>query len=284
MYPICVSLWKVVDANFLRAPLLEDYLHDGENYVVFTEQACIESYKGSGLRNVYASLDIVARYPAQVVILHGARHVVALQSQSGYKAPREEFIDREQMRGFREFCEAVRLAESGKPPKGLLKQLHTKKRLASEYFARTLQDAELMRQGVRLLTTSFNPALLKQLRIRSVLSADATEVIMTGILLVAAQLLKTHPDVERIPGSKELPVSFLFRCALGTYLRALRWIAEGGIEQASPARLANDSVDITHVAYATFFDGVLSADQKLNDLYEEACWLLHNIFLTSDPV
>lgn len=272
-----MSLWKVVDANFLRSSLLEDYLRAGDNYVVVTEQGCMECYKGSGLRNLSASLDIVGRYPSNVVILHGARHIVALQSKSGYGTPREEFIDWDQTRNFREFWRAVRLAASGGAPT-VAGELHAKRQLASEYFARTLRDAELMGQGVRLLATSVDPALRKHLRTRSALSADAKEVIITGILQVTAQLLKTHPDVEQIPGPKKLPASFIFRCALGTYLLALRWISDGGIESVPPEKLANDGVDITHVAYATYFDGLLSADRKLNDLYEEAAWFLDNVF------
>jgi hypothetical protein len=100
-------------------------------------------------------------------------------------------------------------------------------------------------------------------------------------LEVAAILFRDHPDVEGVPTADELPHSLVFRHALAVYLLALRWISDGGVSTASPTTLANDLVDVTHVAYATCLDGVLSADRKLNELYEDADWFLRNVFTNS---
>ena len=43
--------------------------------------------------------------------------------------------------------------------------------------------------------------------------------------------------------------------------------------------MRNDLVDINFVAYATYFDGILSADKKLGEIYDEASWLLFNVFI-----
>ena len=44
-------------------------------------------------------------------------------------------------------------------------------------------------------------------------------------------------------------------------------------------RLRNDLVDIGYVAYATLFDGLLSNDRKLLDIYEEATFFLQRVFI-----
>ena len=95
---------------------------------------------------------------------------------------------------------------------------------------------------------------------------------------VAAVLFRDHPDVETVPSAETLPNSLVFRYALAGYLLALRWISDGGINSVPTTTLTNDLADMAHVAYATYFDGVLSADGKLNELYEEVEWLLRNVF------
>lgn len=278
-----MSHWKVVDANFLRSPLLEDYFRaDAGNHVVFTDHGCMEAYKGPGLVNLCRSLDIVSRYPSQVVVLKSTREIVALQSKSACATSREEFVCRVQTRAFSQFCVGARGAASGKAPK-IAEQLLAKSQLANDHFASVQRDAELGSQAVRGIAASYDPTLLKQLRTRASISADYGQAIINGILQVAAILFRDHPDVNRVPSGKDLPACLIFRYALAAYLLGLRWISDGGVESVPPGRLANDLVDVTHVSYATYFDGLLSTDSKLIDLYEEAGWFLRNVFATNIP-
>ncbi len=72
---------KVVDANFLRDPALSVYIEgDPGNQVVFTDYACMECYKGNAIENIRRSLDIVSKYPGQVIVLKGTRDIIRLQS------------------------------------------------------------------------------------------------------------------------------------------------------------------------------------------------------------
>ena len=57
----------------------------------------------------------------------------------------------------------------------------------------------------------------------------------------------------------------------------LKWIAEGGIEQYPIEKMRNDLVDITYSAHATYFDGLLSDDQKVNDIYFQAKQFIDNM-------
>ncbi len=43
---------------------------------------------------------------------------------------------------------------------------------------------------------------------------------------------------------------------------ALRWLIDGGYETRNPDKLQNDVVDMSYVAYASFFDDLLSLDRK----------------------
>src|SRR5262245_51306787 len=103
---------KVVDPNFLRCPALADYLGGHRsNQVVFTDYACMECYKGNSTENIRHSLDIVSRYPEQVIILKGTRDVIRLQAER--RVIPADFVDSQQTAEFRDFCRQVRSALGG---------------------------------------------------------------------------------------------------------------------------------------------------------------------------
>ena len=63
-----------------------------------------------------------------------------------------------------------------------------------------------------------------------------------------------------------------------TYLLALQWISDGGPGTVKRKRLQNDYIDMHYVAYATFYDGLLTRDTKMKGIYEETCFVLKNVF------
>jgi hypothetical protein len=58
------------------------------------------------------------------------------------------------------------------------------------------------------------------------------------------------------------------------------WISVGGAKKVKPDKLRNDLVDVIFAAYATYFDGILSKDEKANAIYSDALWMLTNVFVT----
>jgi hypothetical protein len=94
---------------------------------------------------------------------------------------------------------------------------------------------------------------------------------------MAALLLKKHPTGVKRPNAREARNTYIFRLALCMHLLAHRWISVGGIERTQIAKIRNDFIDASFAAYATYFDGILSDDKKLNDIYERAVWLLNNV-------
>lgn len=61
------------------------------------------------------------------------------------------------------------------------------------------------------------------------------------------------------------------------YLRlwlGFNWIANGGIENVADTKVTNDLVDHDYVITATFFDGVLSKEGRVNEAYEDLRILL----------
>jgi hypothetical protein len=95
---------------------------------------------------------------------------------------------------------------------------------------------------------------------------------------VAGFLFRDHPDVDKIPQASRLPNSYILRYAVSSYLLALRWISDGGPGNVKANRLRNDLVDTHYVAYATFYDGLLTRDAKMTEIYQETRLVLEKVF------
>lgn len=267
---------KVVDANFLRDSALSAYIEgDPRNQVVFTDYACMECYKGNAIENIRRSLNIVSKYPDQVIVLKGTRDIIRLQS-SGYPSL-DDLVDYQQSAEFREFCHGVQAALDGDVT--LMSQLLRLGEEANAHFERMRVDASGTAEAIKEMAQSFTTGQLAELRRRDTLSKETGEIIVRNILSLAALFFHAHPDVSKLPKSHELRDTFIFRFALAAQLLVIWWLTNGGIESVNMDRLRNDVVDMTYVAYATIFDGILSKDRKLLDIYEEATFVLQNVFV-----
>ena len=66
----------------------------------------------------------------------------------------------------------------------------------------------------------------------------------------------------------ELQNTFLFRHSVATFVWSLDWIARRGADNVRADRMRNDVVDVIFATYATFFDGLLSKDERAQRVYQ----------------
>jgi hypothetical protein len=76
-------------------------------------------------------------------------------------------------------------------------------------------------------------------------------------------------DAAALPPPSEAVHTLAFRYGCAGYLLALWWIRNGGIESANDDTLCNDILDAQQAALATYFDGLLTKDVKLQSIYKE---------------
>ncbi len=265
---------KVIDANYFQNPALEEYLSTNEtNKVVFTETACMEAYKGNALKNIYRSIEIVSRYPQQVIVLRQTREIIKLPNSSN---DFENFEDPLQTQGFREFCGNVYRAEKGDV--ALEYQILELGEMAARHFDAIRNDLTRLRQAVEGIARSFGQKHLEALRKGTSLPNEFCERIVNDMLLSAAFLFRNNPDIADISKFHLARNNYLFRLAISCYLLILRWISKGGVGNTSKNTL-NDVIDMSYVAYATFFDGLLSRDEEMQSIYQETRFLLENVFV-----
>lgn len=121
--------------------------------------------------------------------------------------------------------------------------------------------------GIKGISKLYDPSDLKALRKDEELSEDFMDRITKNIIELTKLLLAKHPDVKTLPKFDLLRNSYIFRFTVCAYFLSLRWIKDGGIDQLSPQKLRNDVVDMSYATYGTYFDGLLSMDKKMNEIY-----------------
>ena len=266
---------KIIDANFFRNPELEAYLgSDKRNMVVFNEYACMEAYKGDAIKNISKSIEIVSKFPDQVIILKGTRDVVNLIVSASDLYLLEH---KEQTRGFKRFCSDVQRAVCGY--KILATQILKKGEFASKQFEKIREDTIKIATAINLLEKSFKSCHLKYLRKGQKLPDKLSDKIVHDILMFAVILFKEYTNFLELPKYDQMRNTYIFRLAISNYLLGLRWISEGGPGKVSKEKLQNDIVDMGYVAYASFFDGLLTRDIKMKQIYQDVCLFLNEIYI-----
>jgi hypothetical protein len=265
----------VVDSNFLQSSELRHYLSKSKsNFAVLTDYAAMEAYKGNTLVSIYKSMAILSEFPKQVIILKGTQTVCGLRGRlSGLQ---RRLIDDRQTTEFHAYCKRLLAAENG--DHRFQAQLLDLGREATVQMDRVLADAEKMAEHIEAVAKTFTDGELRALRTRCPMPDGMSERIFKNIMFVAGLLFRDHPRVKKLPPWNEAPNTFIFRFAICLYLFVLRWISVGGARGVKPKTILNDMIDLNFAAYATFFDGLLTSDRKLSDLYKDAMRVYRVIF------
>lgn len=269
---------KVVDANYFQDPDLAAYLRASRsNFAVLIDYAGMEAYKGDAIHNIYRSLEILSKYAEQVLVLKGTRKI--LRQKLASAGLQRRMIDDVQTRGFGRFCIEVRRAHAGSSPHR--EQILELGKESTEHFARILNDAIDLPIIIQGLTRAFTPEELRVLRTQRTLQSTVLEKFVRQTLAIAVQLFRDHPDLGYLPPASLARNSLAFRVALSGNVLALRWIADA-VTTARAEKLRNDMVDAFYVAYATFFDGLLTKDKKMQQIYDDTRLYLDVLFADAE--
>lgn len=270
----------VIDSNQLQSDQLGDFLRKSpSNRAVLTDFVAMEAYKGDSLNSIFKSMAIVSEYPNQVLILKGSRKVSGMPGRR--KGLQRRLIDEKQTNGFPSFVRALRLAQTGNVH--VQQQILDHGRSADEHFSKMLAEAEAMRPIFNALGKEYSKDERAILRDRNSYTPKMADKLVKKLLELAGYIFRDSPFIHRRPSYEELPNTYFFRVTLACYLMAITRAAHGGVSSIRPDRLRNDLVDMTFVAYGTYFDGILSEDEDLNNMFSEVCLLLSGLFDAEVP-
>lgn len=135
--------------------------------------------------------------------------------------------------------------------------------------------------GIEQIAATYTTQELRLLRRREPFTPKMGDKLIHQIMFLAGELFSAHPQAAEVPNGREVR-TFIFRHAICIYALALQAIEDGEAGRATPQKLRNNSVDVNFATFATFFDGLLSADRKAQGIHADAAFLLRAVFAMPD--
>lgn len=262
---------KIVDSNCINADIVKDYLvKSRKNFVVITDYNFIEAYKGNDETSIYQAMEVLSQYPKQVILLKNTVNVCGLKPHSSNIQKR--MINQEGTKKFEKFCAALKQAKLGNP--NSRKDIVKHRDAAQKQIDFLSQEATRVSTTINQISQIFTDRELKIIRRSEGYTEDIIKKSMMLIMLIAKEGYKDHPKVIKIPTREEFLNTYISRFAVCIFLYVVKCIANGKSGNLSPKVICNDMVDITFATYGTFFDGLITQDKNLNELYIEAKTLI----------
>jgi hypothetical protein len=264
---------KVVDSNLLQSLELRAYFGSSkENKAVLTDYAAMEAYKGDALKSIYKSMEVLSEFPSQVVILKSTGVVSGLRGR--LKGLQRRLIDHKQTSEFEHYC--AMLARGKRGDRAVEKAIMKHSEVANGHMAIMLADVEDLPEVFGDMAAEFTAEELAVFRKGEPYTEKLFEKMVESTMMLAAILFAKHPNTKR-PQLHELAYTYPFRFSLCGHLLFERWVAAGRPKIVKAEKLRNDMVDLSFASYATFFDGLLTADKKLKSIHSDATQILRVI-------
>lgn len=250
----------VVDSNYLQSDKLISYLSKPENQVILTDQVSYEAF-GS---DIYKALEILSNYADQVFIL---KRTKTISSQSFRGAGlQKRMIDHKDTKRFKAFSNKI--LDPSKRDKDFLSSIKIQQAEVQRDLHRIKNEAAKMGEVISKYFSSMSKTEASLLRAGEFYSDDTSNILFKRIENMTLQVLSGHPNITQKKSHKEFYNAYLFRSCVCFYFVAQEWHLNGGLNSVKSKTMMNDMLDMQIVAYATYFDGLLTNDKKAKRMYE----------------
>lgn len=279
-----VKRFIVVDQNMLRKQLLETLLFDhADLQIVLPDLAFLEMTKSaeweSTLRN---SLAILAKYPRRLHVCLSVNEVLGLE-----------------LRALRPISTRIIFPEASKFMREVLRGFHVD--MGSTSLDRLRQEIgehvdELTQQH---LDHDVNKAGLFNLieTTSDMLDAETEHRLRAGkltgeqlVLLIQSLAERVIPGILKEQGMEQASLArfigrrpMVLRYVYLKVWRCVRWLALGGFQDRTPAAVTNDLMDDQYILSATYFHGLLSLENSVNEAYRSLQSILATVQLPQRP-
>lgn len=257
----------VLDSNFRNDPSLREWLSTPNNYVAITDFASIEAYKGDEVRSIRWSLEILSKFPSKVIVLKPTGEICKLNGIS--RGLRRRLIDAPTTRRFNEYASAV--MQMGDDA-SVVEQILERQRAANAEIDRISERLFLVKDATAIFMKKFDKVEREMLKAKGVMTKDLQKKVVSYIRALSTTLTKmSQPGIKYYYG--EPHNYFTFRFAISQFMLMCDIISNGGNQPKEEVAI-NNMIDMTYCAYATYFDGLLTRDKKLIDIYKRTSDLL----------
>lgn len=247
----------VIDANRMRKPELMAYLMlSPNNKAVISDYSAIESYKSEDPNSVLEHFRIVSSFPTQIVVLKATSEVASLDPRTGPMPA--QMIDLGQTAEFPRFSDAMTMAYRGN--QSVIQQIEDRRGWAQSQL-RSMTDDSDFREVLAIIRQVFSPDQWKTFRRKEPFTPKMQQQLHIAIMMSAEALANGHPTGLTLPEPPHLHHHFTFRLAMCHVIHLID-LAGAGATNRKPKQVLNDRVDVFHAAYATYFNGLMTTDEK----------------------
>jgi hypothetical protein len=261
----------VVDSNILKDEALRAFLSKSrKNKAIISDYLSIEALKDDPLGKMFGLMKILCEFPKQVIVLKPLRSLSVLKARRSGMTRR--MIEKQQSKGYSEWCEGLQKAERG--DEAYRKQLVAKGKEATKEIERVVAAQATYAEVIAEEAKAYTQDELRILRADQPYTEQMIAKMAERIVSLTTKFYERHPDKPEPPNVSDLRYSYMFRLAVCAYLQTLARIRDGGAQSVTAKNVANDIIDATFVAQATYFQGLLSKDEKANALLRNAKHIL----------
>ena len=260
----------VVDQNYLRNEELKDLLQsDPSVVIVLPHVALLEMLKTSQWKTIMQhSLEILSSVSRRVYVSISIG--VAIRRELNYgRTVNGHLIDRPITKWFRGLLREVATGQEGAKTEMIAgKILAFQRQVVEEELNGKVNKAKLQELIQTLEPPVLSEELWKDFRAGRVSADQRRKIIIEAAPHVLDFFLQAQFSANKAKVFlKQQPVVLRY-----TYSRlwlCLWWLARGGIESAKENTITNDVIDQQYVITATFFNGILSKDARVNEAFDD---------------
>lgn len=251
----------LADSNALRHVGLKAYLaHSRDHAIALSDLTLVEMRKLNALSTSRDSLLIASQYLQQVYVLRRTDEMLGENITCGDQVA--NLFDYQAGIDLANLCRRLRTFPE---PPGLRTEMAEHEANAGLVMQRLTEEVAALEPGLVDAAKHFTQAELKQIRTYN----GVTETTRRKLLDLLKQttgsfILQNHERTKCKPMMlKEAMGMFAFRYSLCMLLYYMEWVRVGRTTGKKLTRRVNDVIDMQVAAAATYFNGVLSADENL---------------------
>lgn len=258
----------LADSNALRHFGLKAYLAHSRNHAIaLSDLTLVEMRKSNALSTSRDSLLIASQYLQQVYVLRRTDEMLGENITSSDQVA--DLLDYQAGIDLSHLCRRLQTIPE---PAGLRAEMAEHEANARLVMQRLTEEVALLEPGLVDAAKDFTQAEFKQIRTFS----GVTETTRRKLLELLKETTGSFILQNQEPGRrepmllKETMGMFAFRYSLCMLLYYMEWVRVGRTTGKKLTRRVNDVVDMQVAAMATYFNGVLSADENLQGVSNTA--------------
>ena len=256
---------KVIDNSMLQSIDLQRYLSASPaHFAVLPDFVAIESYKVASVDEILKRWEIISQFPRQALVLKDTGKICGLRGRG--RGLQARLVDHKQTAEFPKFCADLRHTRAGdeRYQRALLQLSNA----AQREIATVSGLVPRVMESRRKLAETYTQAEARVIRSQQQLPQSLTVKFVRNVCLLFWMFMRQHPQVRDLPKTFDEGCNlYLFRFSLCVHIWMLEWIAGGSNEQTNEARVRNDLIDLQVATYGTYFDGLMTADDKMKYIH-----------------